>query len=525
MGSGASARKNDEGTIEQEIQIPNFVSMDLELVVKEILKCHHPDAEGFITKDCYLEACEAMLDIRNEPFGIKARKDAIQWFKNAGAVGDPASMELHKDQWCRAVVIHSYEQSGIPEDKPRKLANWIWFSYGRRLVEKFFPGSTKPCWNGMETIDIYNDRREIVKFKCNARPNLSFQEPVFFCSHGWLCSKQKKAQPMLFVCDTDWEKIKHFWFSRDVLGISVEDEYEVWKHQRISANFVHGDYDPRGRDWIAVWTFPGDLNRLPGFNKLCETKLSTGCGTLADDYWLVDRVKGYQSDDAMPISSTFTGSQKGALVEEFRQDMENGSPIHSLESAAGEQVAMISTSYFERSYLRSHDARATDEEKLNVRKLLRRLDALGIFTFACYTAHRALVFYADRCTGERITPALLAHILHDPERGQEVISLLEEYAHDKEGLRSWTHNMTEFARASLVLIVHVGAPEGGVLPVSIKNLAGDELHAMHINSSLSVAALRALIVAKQPPGRKAFDLIGQDGQIMRDSSLVTQDTE
>eukprot|EP00931_Biecheleriopsis_adriatica_P036059 TRINITY_DN20794_c0_g1_i1.p1 TRINITY_DN20794_c0_g1~~TRINITY_DN20794_c0_g1_i1.p1 ORF type:complete len:553 (-),score=41.24 TRINITY_DN20794_c0_g1_i1:151-1566(-) len=463
-----------------------------------------------------------MLDIRNEAFGIKARKDAIQWFKNAGAVGDPASLELHKDQWCQAFVIHSYEQSGIPDDNTGKLANWIWFSYGRRLVEKFFPGSTKPCWNGMETIEIYNDHREIVKFKCNARPNLSFQEPVFFCSHGRLCSKQKKAQPMLFVCDTDWEKIKHFWFSRDVLGISVEDEYEVWEHQRISANFAHGDYDPRGRDWIAVWTFPGGLNRLPGFNKICKTKLSTGGGTLADDYWLIDRgVKGYQNDDAMPISSPFLGSQKGALVEKFRHDMANGSPVHSLESAAGEKVAMISTSYFERSHLRHHGARATDEEQLHVRKLLWHLDALGIFAFACYTAHRALVFYTDRSTGDRITPASLAHILHDPERGQKVISLLEEYAHDKEGLRSWTQNIIEFALASIVLTVHVGAPEGSVLPVSVKNLGGDELHAMQIDSSLSVAELRARIAAKQPPGRKSFDLIGQDGQIMQDSWLVS----
>jgi len=323
MGAGASARKNDQGTADQKIEVSDSVAMDLEFVVKEILRCYHPDADGFITKDCYLETCEAMLDIWNEPFGIAARKEAIQWFKNAGAKGDPASLELHQDDWCRAFVNRSCEQSGIPEDKSGQLANWIWFSYGKRLVEKFYPGSTKPCWNGMETIAVYNDQQEIVKFECNARPNLFFKEPVFFCTHGRLCSKQKKVQPMLFICDVDWEKVKHFWLSRDILGISVEDEYEVWKHRRISANFVNGDYDPRGRDWIAVWTFPGDLNRLPGFNKICKTKLSTGGGTLADDYWLINRAKGYERDDAMPISSPFLGSQEGALVEKFRQDMEN----------------------------------------------------------------------------------------------------------------------------------------------------------------------------------------------------------
>jgi len=275
-------------------------------------------------------------------------------------------------------------------------------------------------------------------------------------------------------------------------------------NQRISANFVHGDYDPRGRDWIAVWTFPGALNRLPGFNKICKTKLSTGGGTLADDYWLIDRgAKGYQCDDAMPISSLFTGSQKGALVERFRQDMENGSPIHSLESATGERVAMISTSYFEESHFRGRMAEASDEEKLHVRKPLLHLDALDIFAFACYTAHRALVFYADRCTGDRITPELLARILQEPERGPKVKSLLEEYSHDKDALRSWTDNFIEFGSGAFpVLTTHVGPREGNKLPVSIKNLAGDELYALQIDPSLSAAELRASIAAKQPRGRK-----------------------
>mmetsp|Transcript_68676 Transcript_68676/g.129563 ORF Transcript_68676/g.129563 Transcript_68676/m.129563 type:complete len:187 (-) Transcript_68676:270-830(-) len=183
---------------------------------------------------------------------------------------------------------------------------------------------------------------------------------------------------------------------------------------------------------------------------------------------------------------------------------------------------MISTSYFEESHLHGRSAQATDDEKLHVRKLLWHLDALGIFAFACYTAHRALVFYADRSTGNRITPELLARILQEPERGPKVVSLLEEYSHDKDGLRSWTDNFIEFGSGAFpVLTAHVGAREGNKLPVSIENLAGDELYSMQIDPSLSVAELRASIAAKQPRGRKVFDLIGQNGHIMQDSLLVS----
>merc|ERR1712187_573427 len=118
---------------------------------------------------------------------------------------------------------------------------------------------------------------------------------------------------------------------------------------------------------------------------------------------------------------------KDALVEKFRRDMEKGSPIHSLEDAAGEKVAMISTSYFERSHLLGY---TTDSEKLNVKRLLCGLDAIGVFAFACHTAHRALVFYIDRSTGDRITPESFVGILQHPDRGQKIISLLEEYAHN-----------------------------------------------------------------------------------------------
>jgi len=261
---------------------------------------------------------------------------------------------------------------------------------------------------------------------------------------------------------------------------------------------------------VAVWTFPGDLNRLPGFNKICKTKLSVGQGTLTDDYWLVHRDKGYEYNDVVP---------KDALVEKFRRDMEKGSPIHSLEDSAGEKVAMISTSYFERSHLHGF---TTDEEKMHVKKLLYGLDAVGVFAFACYSAHRALVFYVDRSTGDRITPENFVQILQQPERGQQVISLLEEYAHDKDGLRSWRQNFIEFASGSLpVLIAHVGVRESNVLPISIKNLGGDEMYAMQIDPASSVAELRAIIVAKQPQGQRTFDLLGQDGQIMQDSWLVS----
>lgn len=117
---------------------------------------------------------------------------------------------------------------------------------------------------------------------------------------------------------------------------------------------------------------------------------------------------------------------------------------------------------------------------------------------------------------------MLARILQEPERGPKVKSLLEEYSHDKDALRSWTDNFIEFGSGAFpVLTTHVGPREGNKLPVSIKNLAGDELYALQIDPSLSAAELRASIAAKQPRGRKIFDLIGQNGQIMQDSSLVS----
>ena len=109
------------------------------------------------------------------------------------------------------------------------------------------------------------------------------------------------------------------------------------------------------------------------------------------------------------------------------------------------RVAMVTSSLFIKGYW-GEDA----GEKERVVAMLRALYARGIFAFACYSQHHAIVLYADTRTGTLLTPARMACVLAEAAEAVEaveaaaeaepsVLAILSEHApaESRPALRAW----------------------------------------------------------------------------------------
>lgn len=117
----------------------------LELVLTEIFLCYDLDEDGQIERVEFLEGEEGRLG--KLEFGPKQRREAIQWFKAAGAEGTPADgMYLSRGQLFEALTQRAREALAADAaeataascdvaQEPTRLALWLWENWAKDLIE------------------------------------------------------------------------------------------------------------------------------------------------------------------------------------------------------------------------------------------------------------------------------------------------------------------------------------------------------------------------------------------------------
>lgn len=273
--------------------------------------------------------------------------------------------------------------------------------------------------------------------------------PVYFAPLARVHHEQRHALPTLLVRrHPDWDLLSH---PRATHEGAFGDDY---------------GHVP-GTEWVAVWKFPADLNRIRGFRVLLHTPLPVGTYRMRDDQWwkdaptppmLLSEPTSYRNVTLLP--------QLESPATKFRVDLSADASVHCLrDEITGTKVAMIGTRFFVDGFWES-DPGAFETPG----QLLQALHDLGIFAFACYSMHHAIVFWADMAsddgrppfanaqllagmpppTAQRMTPARMARVLHGDDgtgRGAAVVDALVRHAlpDEKENVRTWAeHYVTVF---------------------------------------------------------------------------------
>lgn len=224
--------------------------------------------------------------------------------------------------------------------------------------------------------------------------------PMYFAPSARVCRRQPRSMPTLLV-PTDYVEwlLDPATTHEGAFGNDVDDvDDDVWVD---------------GRQWTAVWKFPADLNRLPGFVCIVGTPLPVGEYPMRDDRWWVPDTKKSPSFAAFPVGAPAT--------TKYRVDLSKDESVHYLQHRRA-RVAMVGTRHLVHGFWEA-------SHPVAVERLLRRLyHDLDVYAFACYSQHHAIVLYADvtdPTKPRRVTPSRLADILSTP-RGDAIVAALVE---------------------------------------------------------------------------------------------------
>jgi endonuclease/exonuclease/phosphatase family metal-dependent hydrolase len=284
-------------------------------------------------------------------------------------------------------------------------------------VEPALPPVT---WCGSEQVTLTSDTEVPVRvtMACNADPGGVFRYPVFFHKCARLSIHQRKEQPVLVIHATDWTRIQRPDVTHE--GAFGHD-FAVWSVEKVHQAYVPSDYDLRGSQWVVVWKFPSDLNRLDGYRAVYRVPLPVGSYPFVNDNWSTAVYPAHTMDTK--LRAAVQQDARFEMVQKIRYDLPGTDSVHHLESESGVQVAMASSHYMIQDFWR-----VTPVEKQQVVRFLTALwTEAQVYAFPCYTQHHAIVFYLDDSTGKRLTPRRMASLLADMVRGPPIHRVLETY--------------------------------------------------------------------------------------------------
>ena len=269
---------------------------------------------------------------------------------------------------------------------------------------------------------------------------LVLMTPIFFCRKARISPKQHKNQPVLLLTQHDWLQL-----SRDQITHSgaFGRDFDLISGDKINRQFVShkSTYDPRTKDdysnplnWVVVWKFPADLNRIPSFQPIVEVPLPVGYYSFLDDQWW--------QPDQLPTTNALIPINSCA-VEKMRTDLPgNRGCVHHLEliDNSNVQVAAISSSYFINGYWETNPCSLP-----KIINMLKQLYKIGVYAFPCYSQHHAIVFYIDLNTQNPtiLSPKLFCQNVLNDERRSKVIksALFSAVLPDKQNvLDRWFNN-------------------------------------------------------------------------------------
>ena len=168
-----------------------------------------------------------------------------------------------------------------------------------------------------------------------------------------------------------------------------------------------------------------------------DEPLPVGTYPMINDQWWAPGDAALPSFPSIPIG-------RKTWVTKYRIDESVDESVHYLQTSSGTRVAMIGTRYFmEGFWERKHPQAVTT--------LLERLyHECGIYAFACYSMHHAIVLYADLSHGSeatRITPShLAALLLRRDDRASTLVRVLADASLAKtqkdqhEAMQTWADN-------------------------------------------------------------------------------------
>lgn len=136
----AKAKAAEKAPTKAEVLKDEEGEKRLQTVIDEIFRCYDTDEDGLMERVEFLDCGEKLAKIMAEDFGPNARRAKMAWFKEAGAEGTPMDgMFLTKEKWEAAYLKDVVEKSGVSREEPGKLAEWIWDTYGKELVDLVYP--------------------------------------------------------------------------------------------------------------------------------------------------------------------------------------------------------------------------------------------------------------------------------------------------------------------------------------------------------------------------------------------------
>ena len=277
-------------------------------------------------------------------------------------------------------------------------------------------------------IDLDNNE---VSFVANSEPifvpnfnglKLVLNQPIFFCIKARISRKQHKNQPVLLLTENDWyqlsrSQITHSGaFGMDFDIVTAKNIKKQFVPSKSTYNLEPKDEQTDPLNWVVVWKFPADLNKIPSFRPIVRVPLPVGYYSFLDDQWWTPRQSPI-THSSIPLNN--------CAVEKMRTDLPNNRGcVHHLELIDNSdiQVAAISSSYFIEGYWETNPH--TIPKIVN---MLIQLYKVGIYAFPCYSQHHAIVFYIDLNIEKPtiLSPRLFCHnVLNDKKRSDAVITAL-----------------------------------------------------------------------------------------------------
>lgn len=223
-------------------------------------------------------------------------------------------------------------------------------------------------------------------------PGSYFKYPVYMTQNEIVCPEQGYPSVVMIVHPDDWDMMRDPKTTHD--GAFGRD-YAPGKF-----------YLPKECEgWIAVWKFPYDLQKVPGFTEyICPVPV--GKYPLLIDPW--QKVHRPASFPEIPVDD---------IVEKIRNDKSGG--VHHLVSlTSGKRCAMITSMIF---FINFWGLNKEIEDKIDA--MIGQFLDVGIEAISCHQEHHALVFYRDVRKNCLITPEYLSNLLKEP-RGEALIECI-----------------------------------------------------------------------------------------------------
>ena len=241
-------------------------------------------------------------------------------------------------------------------------------------------------------------------------PKSPFGYTVYMTKGAIVCPEQENCSVVMIAHPTDWEMMSHP--STTHKGAFGRDFAQV--KFNLPKRFLD-------EGWIAVWKFPYDLQKVPGFTQyICPVPV--GKYHLYIDPW--QKVHRPASFPEIPVDH---------IVEKFRDD-EKG--VHYLVNPSnGKRCAMITSMFFFSGFWGPNP-----EIECKVDTMISNMLDVGIEVISCHQEHHALVFYRDVRKNCLITPEYLSDLLKEP-RGDAMIKCITDIFPDiVEGIKEWKGN-------------------------------------------------------------------------------------